>query len=250
MPTSFEFLTFSEPNGMRHESTKSRIRKQAMKDIGVTRRRPPGSKRSRFIELSLRPATELGTLQIQEQSIGHAIGLDATDTLQADDSRQQLIAYSSPEDYTLKNDAALYDPCVRALSCKLDPFSTASVHIDNTARGLLQYFIYYSSNFPNPFTYSLGSNPHNPSLSVESINGTVDAAMQDDLLMNCLLGAAASRVLYIDNVAFLPYKKREAYSMDEALRLLQHRLKVTNPQSSAAVERLLSCIMHNSENPQ
>jgi hypothetical protein len=50
MPTSFKFLTFSDINSMKNASTKSQIRKHAMKDIGVTRRRPKKESR-RVIEL-------------------------------------------------------------------------------------------------------------------------------------------------------------------------------------------------------
>jgi hypothetical protein len=39
-PSSFEFVTFSDLGSMRSASAKSQIRKHAMKDIGVTRRRP------------------------------------------------------------------------------------------------------------------------------------------------------------------------------------------------------------------
>ena len=49
-PTSFEFVTFANPNGMREKGVKTQIRKHAMKDIGATRRRPK-KRRQRSIEL-------------------------------------------------------------------------------------------------------------------------------------------------------------------------------------------------------
>ena len=39
-PSSFEFVTFSDPDNMRDAKAKSQIRKHAMKDIGALRRRP------------------------------------------------------------------------------------------------------------------------------------------------------------------------------------------------------------------
>ena len=44
-PTSFEFVTFSDVGRMRDAGVKSQIRKHAMKDIGVTRRRPDKRRR-------------------------------------------------------------------------------------------------------------------------------------------------------------------------------------------------------------
>ena len=51
-PTSFEFVTFSDLGGMRDAGVKSQIRKHAMKDIGITRRRPDKRRRG-YIELCL-----------------------------------------------------------------------------------------------------------------------------------------------------------------------------------------------------
>lgn len=57
MPTSFKFLTFSDLSSMRDASTKSQIRKHAMKDIGITRRRPKKASR-RVVELPVDALTQ------------------------------------------------------------------------------------------------------------------------------------------------------------------------------------------------
>ena len=49
-PSSFEFVTFSDPDKMRDARAKSQIRKHAMRDIGVLRRRP-NKRRRRYVNM-------------------------------------------------------------------------------------------------------------------------------------------------------------------------------------------------------
>ena len=60
-PSSFEFVTFSDVIGMYDASIKSKVMKHAMKDIGVTRRKPRKS-RKRYFEFSLELLTQVDTL--------------------------------------------------------------------------------------------------------------------------------------------------------------------------------------------
>ncbi|KXT12280.1 hypothetical protein AC579_5667 [Pseudocercospora musae] len=54
----------------------------------------------------------------------------------------------------------LYDPAVRSISAEMDPFDTACVPIDITAKGLLRYYVhrYHPSQWPGlPFAPNIGA---------------------------------------------------------------------------------------------
>lgn len=199
MPTSYEFLTFSDVNSMRDASTKGRIRKHAMKDIGVSRRGP--RRRRTEVVFELKPIA--------------------------------MRPLESPEEdhLPIADDRALYDPSVRAMSCKMDPFDAASIPIDSTVNGLLKYFVHYSSN-PNNFTFS------------PSINELIASAFQDELLIHCILSAAASRIHYVQGLALPVFVEREAASTQQSLTLLQCRLKEGSSQYAASTERLVNCMLY------
>ena len=55
-PSSFEFLTFSDVSAMRDTAAKSVIRKHAMRDIGVSRRRPD-KRRKGYVKIPLKLLT-------------------------------------------------------------------------------------------------------------------------------------------------------------------------------------------------
>ena len=186
---------------MRDAPAKKQIRQHAMKDIGASRRRYRGHKFPLELDPRAAPSRKSKT-PLSE----HHLPLGAT--------------------------SALYDSYVRALSCKADPFGTASIHIDATINGLLQYFVYYSSNFPNNFTFT------------PQIRDLVDLALQDDLLIHCILSAAASRVHYVEDLDLAPFREREILSTQQAIKLLQHYLCDAGALSSTSKERLVNCMLY------
>ena len=152
---------------------------------------------------------------------------------------------SVPDDrFPIVDDRSLYDPCIRTISCRLDPFDSVSVHVDESIRGLLEYFVYYSSSFPNTWTYCPSSLHHAPSGPKIDVRGVVDAALEDDLMMNCVLSAAASRSYYIDDVQLSRWRDVEASATQQALRALQSRIDESSEQPQVLSERLVSSILH------
>ena len=96
-PTSFEFVTFSDLQHMRGRAATSQIRKHAMKDIGITRRRPEKRRRG-YIELPW----EL--LPIMPAPYSTSIGGGAIDPflgcpVELDDVGKRLVAYSKLAHY-------------------------------------------------------------------------------------------------------------------------------------------------------
>lgn len=205
MPTSFQFLVFSDLPGMHDAKVKSKIRKHAMKDIGVTRRRP--RKLPNNIVLRIEDPVPKGqkgaTRQTQDQ-----------------------------HHYPILDDRALYDPHLRGLSSKLDPFETASVPLDGVSHGLLQYFHHYSTKFPNNFTFT------------PNIDRVFDSAMQDDLMMNCILSAAASRIHYMQSVSPVHLQERALACTHQSLHLLQLRLYREQPVRAQTIETLVDCVLY------
>ena len=206
MPTSFEFLVFSDLPGMHDARVKSQIRKHAMKDIGASRRRP--SRQMVKVELELRQITASPEERI--------------------DSTPQHREHR----YPLLDDRVLYDPHIRALSCSPDPFESASIPIDNVAHGLLQYFRHYSTQFPNNFTFT------------PDIAKVFDSVVQDELMMNCILSAAASRLHYMQGTLPSYYAERAFSSTQQSLRLLQIRLRDDVPATASSVELLVDCVLY------
>lgn len=205
MPTSFQFLVFSDLPGMHDAKVKSKIRKHAMKDIGVTRRRP--------------------------RKLPYKMALRIKDPLPngaADDTRRTQDQDHRP----ILDDKALYDPHLRALSSRLDPFETASVPLDGVSHGLLQYFHHYSTEFPNNFTFT------------PNIDRVFDSAMRDDLMMNCILSAAASRIHYVQSVSLIHLQERALTCTHQSLHLLQLRLYKEQPARAQKIETLVDCVLY------
>lgn len=186
---------------MRDAPAKKQIRQHAMKDIGAARRRYRGRK----LPVEFDPKAAGGRKD------------------EPPPSEDQLPFIGT---------SALYESYVRAMSCKADPFGTASIPIDTTINGLLQYFVYYSSNFPNNFTFA----PH--------IRDIVKSALQDDLLIHCILSAAASRVQYVEDLHLAPFKEREILSTQRSIKLLQHHLPDAGAVSRPSKERLVNCMLY------
>lgn len=176
-----------------------------MKDIGVTRRRP-------------RKLPNKVVLGIKDSVPNGQTGA----TRQTQDQHQHPIL----------DDRALYDPHLRGLSSKLDPFGSASVPLDSVSHGLLQYFHHYSTKFPNNFTFT------------PNIDRVFDSAMRDDLMMNCILSAAASRIHYVQSVSPVHLQERALACTHESLHLLQLRLYKEQPARGQTIETLVDCVLY------
>jgi hypothetical protein len=137
-----------------------------------------------------------------------------------------------PDHLPLVDDIAMFNPYIRAMSCKMDPFGTAAVPVDATVRGLVRYFAYYSSNYPNNFTFA----PH--------VRKFLAHALQDALLIHCVLSAAASRVQYVEGLAITCFKERELFSTQQSVKLLQREIQGCRTQSHASRERLVNCMLY------
>jgi hypothetical protein len=207
MPTSFEFLVFSDLPGMHDARVKTQIRKHAMKDVGASRRRP--SRQSRKVALEIRQTV-----------------------VSPDDDPLSFTPHHLEQQPLFLDDRALYNPHIRTLSCSPDPFASVSVPIDNVAHGLLRYFRLYSTQFPNNFTFT------------PDIARVFDSAVRDELMMNCILSAAASRLHYMQGTLPSQFAERSYSSTQRSLRLLQIRLHEEFPTMAASVEPLVDCILY------
>lgn len=205
MPTSFESIVFSDLPGMHDASVKTRIRKHAMKDIGSSRRRP--SRQSCKAALEIMPTVLSPN--------------DPASTPQHPDYRPPLL-----------DDRVLYDIHIRSLSCSPDPFKSASIPIDNVAHGLLQYFRHYSTEFPNNFTFT------------PNIAKVFDSAIRDELMMNCVLSAAASRLHYMQGTLQSRLAQKAFSCTQQSLRLLQIRLRGDIHTPTTSIEPLVDCILY------
>ena len=137
---------------------------------------------------------------------------------------------------------ALYEPSVRTMSCRLDPFDTASVHINHTVHGLLHYYL--NCYHPNIWRYEPSSLQRKPSAFQNCIARRVDVALKDTLLMNCLLGSVASRIQYVDKSVQLPGAcEMELSCMQDALRLVRERIKDVEHQDATFIEHTANCII-------
>lgn len=125
----------------------------------------------------------------------------------------------------------LSSPSIRSLSITIDPFGTASVPIDGATIDLLQYFAHYSSNGPTSFVFT------------PNIRDCIRGALEDDLIMHCLLSSAASRANYVQGLQIAHFKQKEITCTQEGLRTLQDRLKTADPELSASVLRLIIGIL-------
>lgn len=91
---------------------------------------------------------------------------------------------------------------------------------------------YYSSAFPNNFTFS------------PCISHTVAAAIHDELLMNCVLSAAASRLHYLQGISRPEFRRQEAVATQQGLRLLKSAVPTTCTRSISQVQRLITCVLY------
>jgi hypothetical protein len=203
MPKSFDFLVFSSLEGMQDAQAKSRIRKHAMKDIGTARRRVNLRRFSIVFEIKDAPS-----------------------------DKAPWSSSFSGEDIMLEDSRALYDPAIRALSCKPDPFTSVAFPIDTFSHGLMQYFAYYSTEFPNNLTFT------------PDITRVLHAAVRDDLMMNCILSAAASRICYMQRVSPTSFRQKALACTQQSLCLLRQRIGSEDSGTLASIESLVDCILY------
>jgi len=206
MPSTFEFLVFSDLREMHDARVNARIRKHAMKDIGVSRRRP--SRQPAKVALELRPYI--------------ASPDEPPDAPPQRSARQQL----------LPDDQALYNPQIRALACQPDPFESSIIPIDNVAQDLLQYFQHYSTQYPNNFTFT------------PNINRVFHSAVRDELMINCILSAAGSRLQYMQGTSPPHLAQRVLTCTQQSLRILQIQVIGEGLATGSGAESLVDCILY------
>lgn len=215
MPSSYSFLTFSDVDCMRNKSAKAQIRKHAMKDIGVSRRRPredldqPRAPESQ----SLRPKT-----RVQNKPA-------TTKSSKAAESKSQ-------DQLLFLDDRALYDPCIRALACATDSFGTACAPLDSETIDLLKFFAHYSSHTPTSFVF------------LPNVIGSIRYALQDALVLNCLLSAAASRAIHLHGLQVVHFQQKEVTCTQKALETLQDRLKTAEKDLSLPMVQIICGIVY------
>ncbi|KAK3648063.1 hypothetical protein LTR56_007763 [Elasticomyces elasticus] len=198
MSGAYEFVVFSDVHGMRTKTAKSRIRKHAMKEIGLTRRRPCTA--SRRIELELHQPSQLDEPTQKERSPQAAI---------------DFYQWS-------------YEQKVSPRNAMLMP---TSINLDHTAYELLQYFVYYSSSFPNNFTFTI------------DIDSVMRAALQDDLMANCILSAAAARMCYVQDLDSSTIGTKKLSCTQHSLTLLRGRMKAPSG-TRGSPEALVDCVLY------
>jgi len=104
--------------------------------------------------------------------------------------------------------------------------------MDSVAHSLLQYFRHYSTHFPDYFTFT-------PNMAK-----VFDSAVRDELMMKCILSAAASRLCCMQGTLTLHFAERAFASMQQSLRLLQIRINGDVPATAAPVEPLVDCVLY------
>ena len=126
------------------------------------------------------------------------------------------------------------------MSCKFDPFSTASIPVDSTVRSLLQYYIY--NYHPTMWTYNPDTLRSKPYAFKNSVVRVINLAVGDPLAMYSLLSASTSRLQHIDGRSFESAVDKEHLFMGNALQLMQRRIasKAMGPKST---EEMVLCIM-------
>ena len=239
MPTTnFQWLTFSDVDGMRNASAKVQIRAHANKEIARVRRYAPNKGRNGkgFLEFPLRKKTRAR----QRPTCSCK-----THWPRENNQHSLSAAYSVCE---MLDDKVLYNPYARGISGAFDPFGTTSVFVDSNVSGLLQYFVFYTSNFAKAWTYCPSSLPHEPLAYGKAIRAAVDSALHDKLMMHCLLSASSSRLYYSEGVWLPRWRRKELESTQQALVLLRERIEQRTKSSGssdvASIEQLVSAVTH------
>lgn len=134
MPTSYSFITFGDLRRMRDEPAKSQIRKHAMKDIGVSRRRP----RPWTVEFAVRSSdTDASCSDCPSATVQKLPLADTAGNARPVGLEDCFVRGEAPF-MKYSRFGGLIAPVVSAGS---DPFGSASVGISGTTEVLLQYFV-------------------------------------------------------------------------------------------------------------
>ncbi|KAF2163159.1 hypothetical protein M409DRAFT_57822 [Zasmidium cellare ATCC 36951] len=138
----------------------------------------------------------------------------------------------------------LYDATTRGIAAPIDPFDTASIQIDTTAHGLLRYYVHYyhPAQWPNePFSRDKG--PYSYKASVHRI---VTTAMQDQLMMFCLLSAACARIQHIDRLDFPTVARKQDGYTQKAIQLMREKvgeMERHRQRDEQTLHMLLHCML-------
>ncbi|KAK4609048.1 hypothetical protein CLAFUW4_14277 [Fulvia fulva] len=130
----------------------------------------------------------------------------------------------------------LYDHYCQQMTITLDPFDAATVKLDSTISGLLRYYVYYHhpAQWPNEPFESRG-----PYTFKTSVARVVSTAVEDEMMMFCLLAAATCRLQYVDHLSYANVSRNEDVYSARALQLLRTRVETEAHSSSARLDVLL-----------
>lgn len=132
-------------------------------------------------------------------------------------------------------------PTTQNILSNIDPFQAASVKVDKTIASLLRYYVYYYH--PTLWPNEMAVLRHGLYVFEGAVNNILKIAVEDELLMYCLLGAAASRFQFIDRLPFIQVVGKEGYYIQHALKLLRSRIDSSSFQVPEQLRRLLLCIV-------
>lgn len=153
----------------------------------------------------------------------------------------------------------LYDHYCQQMTITLDPFDAATVKLDSTISGLLRYYVYYhhpaqvGTAQVRPYASGLGETdfgarsqwPNEPFESrgpytfKTSVARVVSTAVEDEMMMFCLLAAATCRLQYVDHLSYANVSRNEDVYSARALQLLRTRVETEAHSSSARLDVLL-----------
>lgn len=123
----------------------------------------------------------------------------------------------------------------------MDPFDSMSVKVDEPMANLLHYYvqIYHPTTWPNEMV----ALRHGLYVFESAVNSIMKMAVEDELVMYCLLGAAASRIQFIDRLPLPEFAGKESYYLHKALASLYSRIDLGTFQAFRDTRRLLICIL-------
>ena len=231
--TNYAFVNYTDMDSMHDSSTYTQIRKHAMRQVGAAKRKPRGRNKT-MVELFWVPIAPDESSQTQE--------LPTT----AAPASTHAASETQVREGRFTDDKALYNSFVRSISCKSDPFGTAAVSVDPLTRELLQYFMFHASRQPNTWTYPCSSPllPNTPSEHKYAICRTIGSALQDPLLGNGLLAAAASRVCNVDGATYPMLREKESHFTHQTIQILRTRLEESLDACTDSIEALVRSMLH------
>ncbi|KIW12708.1 hypothetical protein PV08_09986 [Exophiala spinifera] len=139
-----------------------------------------------------------------------------------------------------RTQSTITSPTNQASLCKVDPFGTASVKVNNTVAGLLHYYVYFYH--PTIWPNEMAILRHGLYTFPGAVNSIVRMAVEDRLAMCCLLSASASRLQFVDRLPCAQVTGMENYYLHNALRLLRSRIDTSDFQASEQLRKILICI--------